>query len=157
MPGSGKSTLGKQLAEKLEWGFLDLDDLIEKMEGRKISQIFDQDGEDRFREIEKERLDTLLDVDGDLVISCGGGTPCFYDNMRRMNESGITVFLDTSLEVLLERTKNETHRPLLEENKEEKLTKLLKNRLPFYRQAEIQLKDKAINVDRLIQLLDRKL
>lgn len=157
MPGAGKSTLGKDVAKKLGWGFLDLDEYIEKTEKLSIRDIFDTYGEDHFREIEKEKLHSLLNLSGDLVISCGGGTPCFFDNMRLMNDTGITIFLDVSVETIMTRLQHNTDRPLLDFNPADKLNDLYKNRLSFYRQAAIHLSEKAINADRLLLLLRKYL
>ena len=157
MPGSGKSTLGKQLADRLEWGFLDLDELIEQTENKSITQIFSENGEEYFRKLEKEKLRAILDVEGDIVISCGGGTPCFFDNMRKMNESGITVFLDVSTDTLSKRVENRQDRPLLTDQPQEKLEQLYKERLNYYQQAELRLSEKAITIDRLLQLLRKYL
>ncbi|MFN5829806.1 MAG: shikimate kinase, partial [Bacteroidota bacterium] len=81
--GSGKTTVGKKLAAQLNYTFIDLDSYIEKQEGRSISELFNEHGENYFREVEHQCLQTLLKLEK-LVIACGGGTPCFYDAMQQM-------------------------------------------------------------------------
>ncbi|MEP2025618.1 shikimate kinase, partial [Reichenbachiella sp.] len=88
MPGSGKSTLGKELAEKLGRNFFDLDAEIERMAGWVIPDIFAQVGEDYFRELENSVLLMLIRLNEPAVIATGGGAPCFYDNIDQMNLAG---------------------------------------------------------------------
>jgi shikimate kinase len=135
MPGSGKSTVGKLLAEKLELDFYDLDNEIEKAQGRTIAEVFSEGGEDLFRKIEAEMLINTISNKDSLVIAAGGGTPCFYDGIKVMNESGVTVYLETPIELLISRTKRKQHRPLLSENHAEKMKLLLSTRQNCYAQA----------------------
>ncbi len=139
--GSGKSFSGKRLAEKFEMSFIDLDDYIETKEGRTIREIFEKEGEVYFRKVEKECLHEMGDKQM-TIISTGGGTPCFFDNMKWMNENGITVFLETSVKVLANRLFNEMQkRPLLKDFSKEELKhfieKKLEERNPFYHQTQI--------------------
>ena len=136
MPGSGKSTAGKYLARELRYEFLDLDDLIEDQEGIKIAQIFKEQGEDYFRQLEQDELKRIQGTR--LVIATGGGTPCFFDNMEWMNTNGFTIFLNRDLETLIDRTKGKEHRPLLLSNPVESLKKLLEKRLPSYQKAGME-------------------
>jgi shikimate kinase len=100
--GSGKTTMGKLLAHQLGLNFLDLDAHIEGKFHRTIAQIFEQEGEAGFREIERRFLHEVAEFE-DVVIATGGGAPCFYDNMTYMNEQGITVYLKMSVDQLAER------------------------------------------------------
>ena len=95
--GCGKTTLGEVLARQMKCRFIDLDEYIEVRQGRSIVEIFDEMGENHFRELETE---ALLEVAAmtDVIVACGGGTPCHGDNMALMNEAGITVWLTTSPE-----------------------------------------------------------
>ena len=97
--GSGKSTLGKALAQRCDIRFIDLDDYIEERAGKKIREIFAEDGEAAFRDLERRMLLEVSDMDN-VLVACGGGTPCFGDNMELMNSRGITVLLQTSHERL---------------------------------------------------------
>ncbi|MFM7223224.1 MAG: shikimate kinase [Bacteroidota bacterium] len=124
--GSGKSFLGKQLAETLGITFVDLDARIESQQASSIAAIFKEKGEGTFREFEQQALHACteelkqMSVKGNQptpyagVISCGGGTPCFYDNVEYMNEQGRTIWLNPPVEVLVERLEHErSHRPVL--------------------------------------------
>ena len=139
--GSGKTHFGKKLAAHNNFQFYDLDNYIEENEQRSIPEIFSKHGEDHFRKIEQKYLHELLEKKN-IVVATGGGTPCFFDNLKRMNEAGETIYLKTPVDVLVERLKNETSRRPLIENKNEKelkefLEKQLNEREKYYRQAKI--------------------
>lgn len=143
MPSSGKSTLGKSLAHALHYRFIDTDKLIIREEGRTIAQIFAQSGEAYFREAERRVLRTIR-PGGSLVVATGGGMPCFHDNMIHINTTGVSVFLDVPLEVLVRRilTHGQEDRPLnsaKDPNLLETLQERYKNRFPFYSQATITM------------------
>lgn len=95
--GCGKTTLGEALARQLHCRFLDLDEFIEERQGVTVVEIFDEMGENRFRELETEALREVA-VMTDVIVACGGGTPCQGDNMALMNQAGTTVWLTTSPE-----------------------------------------------------------
>lgn len=139
MPGSGKSYFGKQLAEHLSWPFFDLDHEIEIKEEKTIHSIFTSEGEDYFRRSEAETLRGLSRDHKTMILSTGGGTPCFHEGINYMNENGITVFLETSLDVLIERLSNKTHRPLIQGEVEKNVTDLLAKRMKYYQQARITI------------------
>ena len=103
LPASGKSTFGKSIADALSLNHIDLDRVIEAKTNKSISNIFKLYGEKYFREIERDALCELLDRSSNDIISCGGGTPCFYDNMNRMNAVGLTIFLDIPVAVIIKR------------------------------------------------------
>ncbi|MBA4053114.1 MAG: shikimate kinase [Marivirga sp.] len=141
MPGSGKTTLGRKLANELLSAFVDLDKEIEKSEGRSVQEIFAEKGEDYFRQIESRVLREWSASNESFVMATGGGTPCFYEGIEVINESGMSIFLDTPVATLLSRLGKKTDRPLLHstdmKGKEEKLHALRENRLQFYRQAKV--------------------
>lgn len=110
--GSGKSTVGKILAEKTKRNFIDVDKLIEEKEGRKIKDIFEKEGEIYFRELEKKTLEELINTEN-YVISTGGGLGANPDNMKKMKENGIVIWLDITLNTVFDRCKNDEDRPLL--------------------------------------------
>ncbi len=143
MPGSGKSTLGKQLAEHLQVNFVDLDAEIENREGRIIADIFREDGEDHFRLIEAKILREWLSSRQSFTMATGGGAPCFHGGMDLINEHGVSVFLDCSVAELIERVKRNRERPLLlsaDENElREKLERMLQARVSCYKKAKITL------------------
>lgn len=138
--GSGKSYVGKGLAQLLNHPFIDLDDYLEEKEGRSISNIFANEGADTFRILEQKYL-YEMEQHPHTVIATGGGAPCFFDNMKWMKGKGLTIYLDTPPSILVERLKNETtHRPLLQNKTTAELThfiaKKLAERQPYYRQAD---------------------
>lgn len=138
MPGSGKSTLGEQLARALDAQFLDLDTEIEKKEGKSIPQIFLEHGENYFRIVEAEKLRELAGSDNSFVLATGGGAPCFYNGMDTLNETGISVFLNVPISELIRRVSKNKDRPLLaNEDIEKKMQTLLEKRLPVYKKASI--------------------
>ncbi len=148
--GSGKTHIGKRLAKKLGFSFLDLDDLIEDREGSSISQLFATFGETAFRQMEQAALHSLTSYDK-IVIACGGGTPCFYDNMAWMNDHGLTIYLAASPSLLYQRLVRETsHRPLLQGKKKEELLRFLQTKLTerssFYQQASVLVDQDTIEI-----------
>ena len=158
--GSGKSTAGKKLAAKLNMGFADLDDYIEEQSGKSIEDIFEKDGESKFRELEYNYLKHFLGKDN-LILSVGGGTPCFYDSMELMNSSGITVYLKMSAETLAHRLVNaKKKRPFIKDMSETDLKHFinanLEKREQSYLQAQYKVKAKDLNVDELAEFLNKE-
>ena len=154
--GAGKTTLGKAFARAMGLTFVDLDWYIEERFHKTIRQIFVERGEDGFRELEKR-----------MVISVGGGTPCFFDNMDYMNETGKTVFLDVDIQVLFRRLRvARQQRPLLAEKTDEELMtficEAIEKRLSFYSQAKYVFNGERLetrhqinqSVERLKELLN---
>ena len=138
--GAGKTTLGKAFARAMGLTFVDLDWYIEERYHKTVSQIFAERGEDGFRELEKRMLHEASDFE-DVVISVGGGTPCFFNNMDYMNQVGETVFLDVDNQVLFRRLKvAKQQRPLLANKTDEELMafiqEALEKRLPHYTKAK---------------------
>lgn len=138
--GAGKTTLGKAFAREMGLTFVDLDWYIEERFHKSIRQLFTERGEDGFRELEKRMLHEAAEFE-DVVISTGGGTPCFLDNMEYMNTMGDTIFLDVDIKVLFRRLKvAKQQRPLLVQKTDEELmafiTENLQKRLPFYIKAK---------------------
>lgn len=158
--GCGKSTAGKKLASKLKAGFADLDDYIEEQYGRSVDEIFETEGENRFRELEYNGLKHFLEKDK-LVLAVGGGTPCFYDNMELMKRYGITVYLKMSAEALASRLLSAKKvRPLIKNKSEAELKTYinahLEKREPFYLQAQYKVKAKDLDVDELAEFLQKE-
>ena len=138
--GSGKTTIGKLLATRLNYSFVDMDAHIEKKYFKTVSQIFAELGEAEFRLIEQKCLHELAEFDN-VIISTGGGAPCFFDNMQFMNATGLTFYLKFSSTQLANRleTSRAYKRPLLAERKGEDLLQFIAEGLvvrePFYMQA----------------------
>ena len=137
--GAGKTTLGRAFAREMGLSFIDLDWYIEERFHQTISQLFAARGEDGFRRLERNMLHEVGDFEN-VVISTGGGTPCFFDNMDYMNAQGQTVFLDVDEETLFRRLRVATQqRPILQGKSEAELRafigEALAGRMPFYGKA----------------------
>lgn len=137
--GCGKSTLGRAVSRLTGFHFIDLDTYIEGRFHLSVKDIFVQKGEDGFREIECGMLHEVADFE-DVIVACGGGTPCFHGNMDYMNDHGTTVFLDTPVQSLFSRLKRGRHkRPLIASKTDDELldyiNEALAARLPYYRKA----------------------
>ena len=119
--GSGKTTLAKKLASKLELPFIDTDDEIVKEVGMSITEYFQLHGEEKFRALEREHLQKIAQQKA--IVSTGGGSPCFFDNMQWMNENGVSVYLQMSPKALFDRlSQSKLHkRPILIGKTEEEL------------------------------------
>ena len=146
--GCGKTTLGKKLALKLNYSFTDLDHELEKKAGMSVADYFSANGEQAFRLLEKETLNQL-DYPNNCIISSGGGTPCFHDNMEFMNRNGITIYIQMSPLALARRLEHGRHkRPLIKDMDEAQLTTFIKDKLQerehFYNRSLLTVK--GINV-----------
>lgn len=164
--GAGKTTVGKALAKALKLQFYDLDWYIENRMHMTVKQIFDERGEEGFRKIEHNMLHEVAEFE-DVVISCGGGTPCFFDNIDYMNQQGETVYLKATPDVLYGHLKmGRTVRPLLLNKTPDEVKDFVRRQLaerePFYTKAkhviDVSLMDNyekiAITVDNVRRLLD---
>ncbi|MDH5598573.1 MAG: AAA family ATPase [Cyclobacteriaceae bacterium] len=143
LPGSGKTTIGKLLSKLLEWDLYDLDNEIEISEGNSINDIFNEKGEAYFREREKYHLDRLIQLEKNLIISTGGGTPAFHNNMDSINKAGISVFIDITPQSAAHRIyhSKKKARPMVKDLAEEqvvhKIQELYEKRIAFYSQATL--------------------
>ncbi len=163
--GAGKTTIGRQLAMAIGLQFYDLDWYIEMRYHKKVSEIFAEQGEEHFRDLERRMLHEVAEFE-DVVVSCGGGTPCFYDNMDYMNQQAETVYLKLRPEVLAMHLKmGKTVRPLIlgktEQELEEYIQASLKEREPFYTKAkhtiDVSLMDNYEKIAITIKLLREEL
>lgn len=142
--GTGKTTVGKILADKLSKEFVEMDKVIEQEAGKKIKGIFAKEGEKYFRKLENNLLQRLASQ-SDLVISCGGGLVCDENNLEILKNSGSVFTLEASAALIYERIKDSRQRPLLNvENPLKKIKQLLQTRESFYARA-----GKKINTDNL--------
>lgn len=146
--GAGKTTVGKQLSKQLGLSFIDLDCFIENRYQRTVNQLFDERGEAEFRIIEQKLLHEVSLFE-DIIISTGGGAPCFFDNMDFMNRIGTSIYLKVSIPELVNRLEGCKHtRPLLKDKTKEELytvvTESLIRREPVYIQASIVFDAEAL-------------
>jgi len=158
MPGAGKTTLGRGLAEKMGRSFIDLDDVIEEQMNMTVSAIFSELGESQFRVAEKRALESVLH-ENNLVVAVGGGTPCFYENMKKMNQHGITLFLDPSIDVLTERLRDDFKvRPKLAASSSlgEVLLRTYLERKVYYGNAHYRLTNDNPAPEDILRLLEGK-
>lgn len=138
--GAGKTTVGKVLAKELGLQFYDLDWYIESRMHKTVPQIFAEKGEEGFRTIERNMLHEAAEFE-DVVLSCGGGTPCFFDNIDYMNLQGDTVYLKATPEVLFSHLKmGRVERPILKNKTPDELKEFIKTQLsqrePYYLKAK---------------------
>lgn len=159
--GSGKTTLGKVLARELNLEFIDLDWYIENRFHQSVSQLFATRGEEGFRQIERNLLHEVAEFEN-VIISSGGGTPCFFDNMEYMNTQGLTVYLKASPETLRTHLRmGKQRRPLVAGKNDEELDAFIRESLdkrePYYNQAQIVfdtgLLDNGIRIHETVQML----
>ncbi|SJZ85997.1 shikimate kinase [Selenihalanaerobacter shriftii] len=151
--GTGKSTVGKELADKLGMKFVDSDEVIKEDSDKTIEEIFAEDGEDYFRNLETKVISDLSQRDN-LVISTGGGVVLKENNIKLLNQNGIVILLTATPEVILMRVKN-TDRPLLQVEKPlEKIKELLAEREEFYNIAKYQVDTSSLEVDEVIKKIE---
>ena len=155
--GSGKSTLGRKLAQAMNVEFLDLDILIEKGLGLKINEIFLQKGEKFFREKERDYL-TNYCFDRQAIVATGGGTACFFDNNNRMNSKGITIYLKVTCHELVRRLQFNDNRPLLFKNKlnlKDFVNNQIIERERYYKKSQYTIESDCISVHQVYDLLKK--
>jgi shikimate kinase len=157
--GSGKSYWGKQWSAHFGLPLIELDHEIEKNAGQSIADIFERGGERAFRKLEKKVLHQFLKKDN-YIMSCGGGTPCFFHNMEKMNRKGITIYLKSSPEMLAARLKEEkANRPLIKDLTDTELISFISNKLEernfYYSQSIYHLETMFLQNDNFDRILRR--
>jgi shikimate kinase len=155
--GSGKTTAGKKLASRLGYSFMDMDSEIEDENRMTISRIFDEKGEEEFRRMEHELILRLVRMD-DIVVSTGGGVPCFYNNLELINNNGISIYLKMKPEDLLKRLKGSKYeRPLIRDLSPEELDQYinekLKEREPYYLKSKYVVDGSHPDVPGILQTI----
>lgn len=157
---SGKSTLGRKLAGRMNMGFLDTDEWITQRSGKSIRLIFEEHGESAFREWEAQALQAISTMD-DIVVATGGGLPCFNHAMDQLNSTGITLYLKAAPDLLVERIVAEKeNRPLVLGIANEKLSEWvaaqLAERSAFYEKAKLTVPAESISVEELVMLIQSR-
>jgi shikimate kinase len=154
--GAGKSHWGRLLSEKLSISFFDLDEQVSARAGKPITEIFAAEGEENFRMQEKEVLHIITESYENFVMACGGGSPCFFNNIEYMQQAGTTVWINTPLEILFQRlVKEKDKRPLIKELSDEQLhgfiSKKFADRKIYYEQADIKMDEEPVQIGELIE------
>lgn len=159
MPGSGKTTLGQKLAALAGKSFIDLDEEIEVFERQSIPDIFAKKGESYFRVSESELLAEIIKSKNDFVLSTGGGTPCFYENIDLMLKAGRVIYINVPLHSLVARLKSsKTDRPKFKnaDDLQEEIKTLLELRTPFYKKAQLEVEGDQIQAADVFKALEIK-
>lgn len=156
--GSGKTHWGKRLSQQIHTPFYDLDAEIVRDEKQSIQQIFHDKGEEYFREKERDMLEAITEDHESLILSCGGGTPCFFNNIDFMKQHGTVIWLNTAVDILVERLLREkSHRPVIKNVPDAELKsfiiKKLQDRKMYYEQADTMLHEEAITLEALLKII----
>jgi shikimate kinase len=158
--GSGKSTVGRKLAKKLNLQFIDLDKYIEERNFKTIPDIFAAEGEKGFRLLEQKALHEVSTFEN-IVVATGGGAPCFFDNIEMINKSGISVYLNGTPRILTERLRHsKTDRPLIKGKTDEEMIEFihdtLEKRNHWYKQANVIIDfDRDLKVSEILEILNK--
>ncbi len=153
--GSGKTHWGKQISEKLQIPFFDLDEQIISHEEKSITEIFSENGEEYFRLLEKDLLRIISESHENFVMACGGGTPCYYNNIDFMNKSGTSIWINTPIDTLFQRLiKEKETRPLIKNLSSEQLKRFIikkfSDRKIYYEQADIIVDEEPV-LEKLVE------
>ncbi len=149
--GTGKSIVSRKLAKRLGMSYLDTDELIEKREGIKISAIFQEKGEEYFRQLETQAIKEVASLDNH-VISSGGGVVLREENVTALKKNGFIICLSANPEVILQRTANNRNRPLLEvDDQKKRIKELLKIRKPFYDKADFNIDTSSLSSEEVVE------
>lgn len=156
--GSGKTHWGRLLSEKLGIPFFDLDEEIVGQAGKPITEIFATAGEEQFRVMESDILHQLSESNDRFIMACGGGTPCYFNNIDYMNQAGTSVWINTPLETLFSRLVNQkSKRPLIRDLSDDQLrgfiSKKFSDRRMYYEQAELVVDEEPVELDKLIETI----
>lgn len=154
--GAGKTHWGSLLSQKLSIPFFDLDEQVTTHAGRSIPEIFAKEGEEFFRLMEKDVLHIITESHDSFVMACGGGSPCYFNNIEYMNREGTTVWINTPVDILFDRLiKEKDRRPLIKDLSEIQLknfiTRKYADRRIYYEQADVTIDEEPLQLDKLIE------
>ncbi len=154
--GAGKTHWGRQLSQKRAIPFFDLDEQVMTHTGKSIDEIFNEDGEEHFRLMEKEVMHIITESHDSFVMACGGGSPCYFNNIDYMNQSGTTVWINAPIETLFQRLLGEKNqRPLIRGLSDQQLRafiiKKFADRKIYYEQADVVIDEDPVQLDKLIE------
>jgi|SRR5687768_12222633 len=156
--GSGKTHWGKLVADKLDMPFFDLDKVITDNEQKTVTEIFAEKGEEYFRVKEREVLESVTSEHERFILSCGGGTPCFFNNISFMKKQGKVVWLNTQVDVLVSRLlKEKNTRPLIRDipsgDLKTFIMKKLLSRKLYYQQADLTVHEESLSLDHFMKMI----
>ncbi len=156
--GAGKTHWGRLLSEKLGIRFFDLDDQVTEHAGKSIPEIFATEGEEQFRLQEKDVLHIITESHDNFVMACGGGSPCYFNNIDYMNQAGTTVWINTAGTILFQRLIAEKEkRPLIRDLSDDQLkafiNKKFADRKIYYEQADVKVDEEHVELDKLIETI----
>ena len=155
--GCGKSTLGRKLSRRLGWRLVDTDSEVERLEGASVSDIFRYEGEEIFRQREREVIEQLLQSPAPLVVATGGGLPAWRDNMERLGEGGLTIYIRRSAQNIASRLSpyGRQKRPKLRGLSDEELidfmARNMAERAPYYERARLTLEGESFSDEALVE------
>jgi len=154
--GSGKTHWGRLLSQKLSIPFFDLDEQVTEHSGKSIVDIFNSEGEESFRLQETDVLHIITESHDSFVMACGGGSPCYFNNIDYMNRAGTTVWINTALPVLFQRLVAEKdRRPLIKGLSDEQLKKFISKKFAdrkiYYEQADVMIDEEPVETEKLIE------
>jgi len=160
MPGSGKTTVGKRLAKAMGYEFIDLDQYIEKRENCSINDIFRHQGETYFRTAETDAIKEVSLLKTKIIVSLGGGTPCFNNNIELLLKAGLCIYIHATEKLLLNRLENaKSQRPLFwgltKQEIEKKLLQMIDARTPFYEKAHLTTEAVSFQEKNLIEEINK--
>jgi shikimate kinase len=154
--GSGKTYWGQLLSQKLSIPFFDMDEQVVSHEGKSIVEIFAEKGEEYFRLLEKDVLHIITESHDNFAMACGGGLPCYFNNIDYMNQSGTTVWINTPVDILFQRLISEKEsRPLIKGLTNEQLksyiSKKFADRRIYYEQADVVIDEDPVHLEKLVE------
>ncbi len=159
--GSGKTYWGKRLSEKINLPFFDLDELIEQHENESVDEIISTKGETYFRSVEKKTLENFTKNSSAFILSTGGGTPCFLNNIEYLKKNGYVICFNAEIEILYQRLKMEKQkRPLIKNLNDKQLKDFIVEKLVerniFYQQADQIINEKEIDLENICKILEHE-
>jgi len=155
--GAGKSAVGRRLAERLGMSMVDTDDIIEKEAGMRITEIFQRFGEERFRELEREVVKKVSRLDNHVIIT-GGGVVLNKENMADLRRKGVIIHLHADPEVIYNRVRGESHRPLLQvKDSMKRIRELLEYRAPFYADNDMEVDTTSLTVEEAVDEIVKRI